>query len=545
MKNSKILALALAIMLVFSLLAGCAGDADTSTAPSTTPTGGSNTSSTPPSNETDEPQAGILPIVTDAITLTVFANPLTFSQRYVTASDMPIYKKLAELTNVTLEFHHAGADGAEVAFNLMVASGIYDDILAMSSQVTKLQYYVDNEITLDMTDYVNNEMPNYKAYLDGDERLNKDVKTDAGNYAAVYDLLDEPNIKWGGYVFRQDIMNDLGISSPLETYGDWYDVLSAMKQGGVEYPLALSMSGYDYFNLLPGGYGVGSGLFVSDGKAKYGPAEDGFKSYLEMLNKWYTEGLIDPDFYTRARGLWPETSISYAENRTGAFFGSYGTMGDYVASMGLTDDPDYFLMGVQAPVVERGGQNNFNLADVRYGSCPWAISVTNPYPLETAHYLDYYFSEDALDLINYGIEGESLIYVNGVPQYSELVTNDSEGIEFNTAVCAYIVRDFININIAKRNNSILNDEAIRSIELWAKFPATAVIPNIALTPEESSERSALLNDIQTYVSECLNTFITGTKSLDEWDSYVAQIEGMGLGRVLEITNGALDRYNSR
>ena len=40
-------------------------------------------------------------------------------------------------------------------------------------------------------------------------------------------------------------------------------------------------------------------------------------------------------------------------------------------------------------------------------------------------------------------------------------------------------------------------------------------------------------------------FIFGTESLDNFDEYVKNIEGMGLSRALEIQNAALDRYNAR
>ena len=29
---------------------------------------------------------------------------------------------------------------------------------------------------------------------------------------------------------------------------------------------------------------------------KYGPIEPGFKEYLTLMNQWYNEGLLDPDF---------------------------------------------------------------------------------------------------------------------------------------------------------------------------------------------------------------------------------------------------------
>ena len=40
-------------------------------------------------------------------------------------------------------------------------------------------------------------------------------------------------------------------------------------------------------------------------------------------------------------------------------------------------------------------------------------------------------------------------------------------------------------------------------------------------------------------------FIFGTESLDNFDTYVKNIENMGLQRALEIQSAALERYNAR
>ena len=53
------------------------------------------------------------------------------------------------------------------------------------------------------------------------------------------------------------------------------------------------------------------------------------------------------------------------------------------------------------------------------------------------------------------------------------------------------------------------------------------------------------NEINTYRDEMILKFIFGTESIDNFDTYVKNIDNMGLARALEIENVALDRYNSR
>ena len=41
------------------------------------------------------------------------------------------------------------------------------------------------------------------------------------------------------------------------------------------------------------------------------------------------------------------------------------------------------------------------------------------------------------------------------------------------------------------------------------------------------------------------SFIMGTKPIDDFDEYIAQLHSMGLDEVLDIYNKAVDRYDKR
>ena len=58
-----------------------------------------------------------------------------------------------------------------------------------------------------------------------------------------------------------------------------------------------------------------------------------------------------------------------------------------------------------------------------------------------------------------------------------------------------------------------------------------------------TEKTNKLTDITNYVDQMRAKFITGVEPLDHWDSYLAEIERMGIGDVLEIMQTAYDRWN--
>jgi putative aldouronate transport system substrate-binding protein len=68
---------------------------------------------------------------------------------------------------------------------------------------------------------------------------------------------------------------------------------------------------------------------------------------------------------------------------------------------------------------------------------------------------------------------------------------------------------------------------------------------VTLTDVEGSEHSGLKTTIDTYVNENAGLFISGQKSFDEWDAFIAQIKELGADRAVEIEQAALDRYYAR
>lgn len=67
-------------------------------------------------------------------------------------------------------------------------------------------------------------------------------------------------------------------------------------------------------------------------------------------------------------------------------------------------------------------------------------------------------------------------------------------------------------------------------------------PFIYATEEESMTASMYMVDIQTYVNEMAVSFVTGTSSLDDYDSYLEAFDRMNLPEMLEIRTAQYERY---
>ena len=71
------------------------------------------------------------------------------------------------------------------------------------------------------------------------------------------------------------------------------------------------------------------------------------------------------------------------------------------------------------------------------------------------------------------------------------------------------------------------------------------IPMTTLNAEEGKEYARIMNQIQTYQDTAVLQFIMGTKSLDEFDSYVSDMKKLEIETAISFQQAALDRYNNR
>ena len=92
----------------------------------------------------------------------------------------------------------------------------------------------------------------------------------------------------------------------------------------------------------------------------------------------------------------------------------------------------------------------------------------------------------------------------------------------------------------------LGEDALDYYEYWNDVGQWNM-PTITYTAEEGEERSPILNDITTYVQEFAIKVTVGQIELNDqtWSEYLAAIDGMGVERLVEITQQAFDRFMSR
>jgi putative aldouronate transport system substrate-binding protein len=459
------------------------------------------------------------------------------------------YQELDRRTGVHIEFLHPPAGTEAEQFNLMIASRKLPDMIESNYTVYPggPEKALDDKVIIPLNDLINEHAPNLKRYLDDHPQMKKEIMTDNGTYYAFPALgIGNTNVN-SGLMLRKDWLDELGLALP-ETIDEWTHVLRQFKEKkGASSPLTL-VTGDVTSDRFTGAYGISSGFYMEQGKVRYGPYEPAYRMYLEQLNAWYKEGLLDADFAIQdARSQ----DAKIMNGQSGAFVAYVGSgMGKYLNEM---KGMPYNLSAAQHPVLHKGEEPRFFPASYDYrGDGSVGITPANKHPGETARWLDYYYSQEGHMLKSFGIEGQTYVMENGYPRYTGLIMNNPDRLSVGEALSKYL-------RVAQPSPGFVGDE--RYSEQYSRYDqqkeaaviynkyyknlAETRLPRITETPEEGQEVAAIMSDIAAYSNEMILKFITGVEPFSRFDEFILELKDMGIERAIDLKQTALDRYNNR
>ena len=555
MKNAKkLVALLLSLALVLSLGA-CGGNGGSSTSSEASPSstteesGAAAESGDESQAETAETGEFQLPIVDEPTTLSYFvADDSNAAIMTTDWNDNEFYQEMERRTGVHLEFEMVSSADYQTNFNLMIASGNLADMIYVGASyyAEGVDAAIDDGYFLDLTDLVDEYMPNYERIRTSDVQYELLSTTDSGRLGAVYELRQSKQGPWLGLWIRQDWLDDLGLETPV-TFDDYHEVLTAFKnEKGATAPLILNFSGSDgEFGTMSGGLNVlNSWQLDETGKVNFGPYMDAWKEYVTIMHQWYTEGLIDPDFMAP-----DERTADMAKVVTGAsglFAALYTMPSVYEAA---SEDPNMNLAPVNPPVMNEGDEGHIRLRD-SYTSGNTAISADSENWEVALRWLDYLYTEEGALLANYGVEGDTFEFdENGEPVFTDKILNNENGWTMTQTVASYLCPSagIANWSDWTRELAGVPEKDQACYDVWSEFSDDWRLPSsVTLTQDESTERAALYADISTIVKEQTAQFISGALDIESnWDAYISALEASGMERAIEITQAAYDRYLAR
>lgn len=474
------------------------------------------------------------------------------SMSYAELADSEFAKALEKETGVKVKYLHPPQGQERDQLNILLTSKDLPDIIEYEwayfpggTENANQQGYI-----IELSSLIEESSPNLRKYLDENPDVDKQAKTDDGKYY-VYPFVrgSEKSLVFNGPMVRKDWLDELNLPIP-ETLDDWYVMLKAFKEkkgatAPLSYNSALFVSYLNNGNFI-GAYDIIRGFYVKDGKVVYGGVEPQYKEFLDMYAKWYAEGLIDKNI-SNVDGKALDANI--LNGRTGATIGYVGS-GIGTWTKAAADIPGFELAAVPYPVMNRGDKPMFGQRDAWVSTSGNAAITSSCKNTElAARFLDYGYSEAGNKLFNYGIEGVSYEMVDGQPFYTDEILNNPDDLSIAAALAKYTRASYfgpfvVNKEYAEQSNVLPQQK--EALEIWANTDAaTNNLPQLALTPEESTEAANIMNNIDTYIDEYSLKVIMNMATTDDFDAYVEQVKQYDLDRVTEIYQAAYDRYLNR
>jgi len=434
----------------------------------------------------------------------------------------------AGITNVDYKVEMTSGSEYATKLNLKASSGQIPDMFE-PDYATFLRM-VDEGLLLPLNDYLD-KSPNIMKLIPA---WKLDYVTVDGNiYAIPTGVRPEPfNIEARqGYVYRQDWLDKLGLAPP-QTLDDMYNVLKAFTNddpdgNGKPDTFGLTVGKDNVFNGIFGAYGIIPTFWKeSNGKIVKGFTLPEAKEALATLQKWYKEGLIDPQFLVTES---PQRDANFVNSK-------YGVIEDNP----LVLDPNNVLNTALAKVIP-----NVKLAFVPGPKGPTglsgfpeaspinqirAVSAEVKDPDKLFRMLDWMQNDDGgFNLIHYGVEGtdhtydeasDSIVQISSYPElYKKGYSNPIRFLnDVDVRWTVQVVRD----NILKIAGTNINNA------LWTPVPAELDYPDLE----------------KKLWKEYFAKIVIGEYSVDKWDEFVEKYYQQGGQEIEKQANEAWNKLNA-
>ena len=494
-------------------------------------------------------------LVDRPVTLTVFTNfDAKASATIKSYNEMACFVGAAERTGITLDFIHPAAGQETERFNLMVASGEYTDIIKRpwTSYPGGPDKAIGDGVIIDIKQLVEQHGPNYLKILQTDPRANiRDVMTDSGKMSFFTFFRLENWIRYtDGLYFREDWLKKLNLKTP-ETIAEWHSVLTALKNGnpnGTGDTIPYVGTGAGALHRFIPAYGVKRDFYFDQGNGavKFGSIEPGYRDHILEMQRWVREGLVDPD-------LLSTNTTTFNAKITGHKGASFGGLlaGNMSTFMGLMQgDASFQLVGAKWPRLDSNGKHYNPSGTIRQAASGtgYAISTSCKMPAEAVKILDWFYSPEGHNMINFGPPGQAYDMVNGKPVLKDFIMNNRD-LSPVSAISRYglVGIDWSYTQDPDGFAQILRYNGVReAADVFADSSMDLNLPlNITPNYEEGARLANIMSEVWNFVDESYAEWVFRGRSLSNWDSYVTQIRRMGIDEAIRIQEAALARYNRR
>jgi putative aldouronate transport system substrate-binding protein len=493
-------------------------------------------------------------------------EPLTFGlmyrdhPNYPLKQDWDILTKIEEQRNVTFDVQSVPLADWQQKRSLLISSGDAADLIP-STYAADVETLTSGGALLPVSDYLD-YLPNFTDKVEKwglQEDLDR-LRGDDGKFYVLPGLHENPKPSYS-IAIRADLWEEQGLEDP-ETWEEFQEQLKIIDEAYPELDYAYtdrwSINGPIEGTLqaasgnfgTEAGWGFGDGMTWNGSEYEYTGSSDGYRQLVEYFSGLIAEGLMDPESLTQ------EDDPAIAKFTTGK-----------AAAIGVNDQEILrYRTGFQEAgnteaevrqiVVPAGPAGNMMDATTggrfESGIALASTAAERDDFVAMLQFVDWlYFSDEGLEFAKWGVEGETYtkdasgkrtlaedIDINGLNPGAPKMLNTDFGYHngvfmLNHGATADLVQ------------SMLRPEVIEFLEAMSEKDVADPGPGIPLNEMEREQASLLQTNLQDMVMTNTAQFLLGDRPMSEWDAYVAELEGAGMGQYVEIVNGAAERAASR
>ena len=313
------------------------------------------------------------------------------------------------------------------------------------------------------------------------------------------------------------------------------------------------------FLLNPDAYATAQkNLYLDENKqVHFAGAEEEYRQALIWMRGLMEKGLLDPACLTQSQ----DQAKQLVQNPEGAQVGVFfcGAVSNLTGLYGATEN---HVITQYAPLPPLEGPNGFvgtpsnPLQAIVEGE--FLISADCENPEAAFRWWDGLYKEDVTINAWQGFEGEGwnapaegAVGLDGDPALYDLIVVPNESTEqlrtvpnmlgkMTRELRAGLVTDTSTEEGRYELEYILNEAAKNIYQPYSKVEMT--LPELYWLADEAEEFTRLNTQIKEYLDEQTAMFLLGNRNLeDDWDAYLAELENLGLEKMLEMIQTAYDR----
>ncbi len=557
MKNlKKLLSMILCIALIGTSFIGCAKKEE---APGNTakPNTNNKTTTAPESTGAPEGEAatGGFPISDEKITLDIMVLK---GDQQPDWDDIYVWQKYEEMTNIHINWIQVSSAEKSEKLSTALASGDMPDLfLRFKISPSDQLLYGEQGLFVNLTenDLLQTYAPNYWDYLSKYTDAKASVQYPSGAIYSFPQVNDGPELRVSRKMFfNKKWLENLGRALP-KTTEELYNVLKAFKDqdangnGDPADEIPMCTADFAAFqDCFLGAFGLsnrGQQNQIVDwdtvnNKPRLIAASEEYKSMLQYMNKLYGEGLIDQELFTMDSANFLTKA---QDDRIGCF--AFTNLSSVPA-----DTIDNWV-GIEEALEGPDGSKLWAPIRAHFHSTGAAvITSSNEHVAETLQWLDYFWTNEGNLFYHYGDVGTTCVAkADGSYDWTdEIYAKITGSVTFDEVVSSYTPYVGGNNPLVEVYPYFGGGETQPAPAATARnlFPYGTDVywPSFTFTTEENDQLTAIQTDIQKYCESARTEYITGTKSFDTWDSYLADLDKMGRNKMLEIYGAAIDRFES-